>query len=253
MPLRTVQQYVESLRDDRTVFFRGARVPDVTRHPVISVAVEHASIDYRMAEDPAHRDLAVIRDGEDEYSRYYEIARSADDLLKRSALIERATAAGATLVVLIKEIGTDALFALMRVASAIDARHATAYAGRVDAFYRHCRSNDLAVAVAQTDVKGDRSLGPSAQADPDLYVRIVERRSDGIVVRGAKAHTSVSTNANELIVLPTRAMGEADRDYAVSFAIPGRHAGPGSAGVCLRFHGAAELRRSSVRSAPDTR
>src|SRR6185436_18563007 len=220
MPLRTVQQYVESLRDDRTVFFRGERVPDVTRHPVISVAVEHASIDYGMAEDPAYRDLAVIRDGEDEYSRYYEIARSADDLLKRSALIEEATAAGATLVVLIKEIGTDALFALMRVASAVDARYATAYAGRVDAFYRHCRSNDLAVAVAQTDVKGDRSLGPSAQTDPDLYVRIVERRSDGIVVCGAKAHTSVSTNANEIIVLPTRAMIEADREYAVSFAIP---------------------------------
>jgi aromatic ring hydroxylase len=220
MPLRTVQQYVESLRDGRTVFFRGARVPDVTRHPVISVAVEHASIDYLMAEDAAHRDLAVVREGDEEYSRYFEIARSADDLLKRSALIEQATAAGATLVVLIKEIGTDALFALMRVASAIDARHATAYAGRVDAFYRRCRSNDLAIAVAQTDVKGDRALGPSAQADPDLYVRIVERRSDGIVVRGAKAHTSVSTNANELIVLPTRAMTEADRDYAVGFAIP---------------------------------
>ena len=70
-------------------------------------------------------------------------------------------------------------------------------------------TNDLALAVAQTDVKGDRSLGPAKQTDPDLYVHIVERRADGIVVRGAKAHTSVSTNANELIVLPTRAMAEA--------------------------------------------
>ena len=76
-----------------------------------------------------------------------------------------------------------------------------------------------AVAVAQTDVKGDRALAPSAQQDPDLYVRIVERRRDGIVVCGAKAHTSVSTNANEIIVLPTRAMAEADADYAVSFAV----------------------------------
>jgi 4-hydroxyphenylacetate 3-hydroxylase N terminal len=62
MPLRTVQQYVESLRDNRTVYFRDQRVPDVTRHPVISVAVEHASIDYRLAEDPASRDLAVVTD-----------------------------------------------------------------------------------------------------------------------------------------------------------------------------------------------
>jgi aromatic ring hydroxylase len=153
-------------------------------------------------------------------SRYYQIPRSADDLRSRSALIELATSEGATLVVLIKEIGTDALFALLRVASVVDARHQTAYGRRVEAFYDHCRRHDLAVAVAQTDVKGDRALGPSAQPDPDHYLHIVDRRADGIVVRGAKAHTSVSTNANELIVLPTRAMTQADQDYAVSFAIP---------------------------------
>lgn len=221
MPLRSVEDYIESLRDDRVVYFRGQRVPDVTRHPVIAVAVHHASIDYRLAHDPVHRELAVVTDPDGTaYSRYYQIPRGADDLQKRSALIELATAEGGTLVVLIKEIGTDALCGLLRVASIVDARHGTSYLRRVESFYEHCRTNDLAVAVAQTDVKGDRSLGPAAQADPDLYVRIVERRSDGIVVRGAKAHTSVSTNANELIVLPTRAMTEADREYAVSFAVP---------------------------------
>ncbi len=220
MPLRTVDEYVRSLRDGRAVYFRGQRVDDVTTHPVISVAVRHAAIDYRLAEDPRHRDLCVIEDGRSEYSRYYQIPRSADDLLKRSALIELATAEGGTLVVLIKEIGSDELCGLLRVSSAIDAANGTSYGQRVNAFHEHCRRNDLAVAVAQTDVKGDRSLAPSAQADPDLYVHIVDRRSDGIVVRGAKAHTSVSTNANEIIVLPTRALAEADRDYAVSFAIP---------------------------------
>jgi aromatic ring hydroxylase len=82
------------------------------------------------------------------------------------------------------------------------------------------RAEDLALAVAQTDVKGDRSLGPSQQTHPDYYVRIVEERPDGLVVRGAKIHTSVLTNANEVIVLPTRNLSEADRDYAVAFAIP---------------------------------
>ncbi len=221
MPLRTADQYIASLRDNRRVFFRGQRVADVTTHPVIGVAVRHAATDYRMAEDPRTRDLAVVGEGEGApYSRYYQIPRTPDDLLKRSALIERATAEGATLVVLIKEIGTDALAGLLRVSSLVDAKHKTTYHDRVQAYYRHCRDEDLAVAVAQTDVKGDRTLGPSAQPDPDLYVRIAERRKDGIVVRGAKAHTSVSTNSNELIVLPTRAMTEADKDYAVSFAIP---------------------------------
>jgi hypothetical protein len=108
MSLRTVDAYVDSLRDGRTVYFRGRRVDDVTTHPVISVAVRHAAIDYRLAEDPRHRALCVIGEGGDEYSRYYQVPRSTDDLLKRSELIELATAEGGTLVVLIKEIGTDA-------------------------------------------------------------------------------------------------------------------------------------------------
>jgi 4-hydroxybutyryl-CoA dehydratase/vinylacetyl-CoA-Delta-isomerase len=220
MALRTPEQYVESLRDGRRVYFRGQLVPDVTTHPVISVAVRHASIDYRLAEDSAHRSLCVATDASGDYSAYYRLPASPDDLLKRSALIELATREGATLVVLIKEIGTDALCGLLRVTPLVDAAHGTEYAGRVRRYYEHCKAADLAIAVAQTDVKGDRSLGPSAQADPDLYLRIVERRADGIVVRGAKAHTSVSANANELIVLPTRAMGDADADYAVSFAVP---------------------------------
>jgi 4-hydroxybutyryl-CoA dehydratase / vinylacetyl-CoA-Delta-isomerase len=221
MGLRTPQQYIESLRDGRAVYFQGARVHDVTTHPVIRVAVDHAATDYRMAEDPRYRELAVATDASgNPYSRYYHLPRTADDQLRRSALIERATAEGGTLVVLIKEIGTDALFALLRMTSVIDAARKTRYLSRVESFYDHCRTNDLALAVAQTDVKGDRSLGPAAQPDPDLYLHIVERRPDGIVVRGAKAHTSVSPNANELIVLPTRAMSSADADYAVSFAIP---------------------------------
>src|SRR5690349_9681836 len=106
MSLRTANQYIESLRDGRTVYFRGERVSDVTTHPVIGVAVRHAAIDYELADDPAHRSLCVVTDGGSDYSRYYHLPRSSDDLLKRSALIELATAEGGTLVVLIKEIGT---------------------------------------------------------------------------------------------------------------------------------------------------
>ena len=219
MPLRTPEQYFQSLKDGRRVYYRGATVPDVTEHPVIGLATRHAAVDYEMAEDPEHHDLAVV----DGTSRYYVPPGSTQDLLQRSKLIETATRLGGTLVVLIKEIGTDALFGLSIVAQLVDAKAGTHYSERVKNFHRHCAENDLALAVAQTDVKGDRALGPAEQAakgNPDAYVRIVERRADGIVVRGAKAHTSVSTNANELIVLPTRAMGEADADYAIAFAIP---------------------------------
>ncbi|MGE3075753.1 MAG: 4-hydroxyphenylacetate 3-hydroxylase N-terminal domain-containing protein [Dehalococcoidia bacterium] len=220
MGLRTPQQYIESVRDDRTVYYRGEKVADVTVHPVIKKAVHHAALDFEMAENPEYHDLAVVKEGVDEYSRYFKIPASNDDLLKRSQLIEAATALGKTLVVLVKEIGTDALFALHRVSRQVDQKYETDYFQRVQAFYKHCRDNDLALSVAQTDVKGDRSSGPLNQEHPDYYTRIVERRDDGIVVRGAKIHTSCTTNVNEIIVLPTRAMSEADKDYAVAFAVP---------------------------------
>jgi aromatic ring hydroxylase len=220
MGLRTPQQYIDSLKDGRTVYYRGEQVTDVTTHPVIKKAVKHASLDYEMTESPVHRELSVVKDDAGEYSRYFKIPMSADDLMKRSQLIETATALGKTLVVLVKEIGTDAMYALNRVTRQIDRKYETTYHSRFRAFYEHCRDNDLSISVAQTDVKGDRSAGPSNQPHPDYYTHIVERRDDGIVVRGAKIHTSCTTNVNELIVLPTRAMSEGDAEYAVAFAIP---------------------------------
>jgi 4-hydroxybutyryl-CoA dehydratase/vinylacetyl-CoA-Delta-isomerase len=215
MALMTPEQYRASLRDGRTVFYRGKRVPDVLADPELRIGVELAALDYALAEEPEHRSLAVAKDAEsgEEYSAYYKVPRTPEDLLARSKLIELGTRRGSTIPPLIKEIGTDALFALSRVLVGEPLSRALT-------FYRHCRDKDLAVAVAQTDVKGDRSLSPHEQADPDLYVRIVKKDANGIVVRGAKAHTSASANAHELIVLPTRAMGPEDADYAVSFAVP---------------------------------
>jgi len=49
---------------------------------------------------------------------------------------------------------------------------------------------------------------------------VVEKRSDGIIVRGAKAHQTGSLSSHELIVLPTRALKKGEEEFAVAFAIP---------------------------------
>src|SRR5580693_10319253 len=146
MGLRTPEQYKQALRDGRAVYFRGEKVADVTTHPVIGIAVEHAALDYRMAHDPKYRELAVVKEGADEYSRYYHIPQNGDDLLKRSALIAASTREGATLVVLIKEIGTDALLALRIIGERLAAAGKPEYRERINQYYRNCRDNDLAVA-----------------------------------------------------------------------------------------------------------
>ncbi len=217
MGLRSAEQFFAGLRDNREVYYRGQRVKSVLDHSELGVAARHAAIDFELAESPKYRDLAVHREGSEEYSAYYRVPRNANDLLSRSKLIEAGTAEGATLVLLIKEIGTDALFALKRVLGRSgDAKGIE----RVEAFCRRCRDNDLALAVAQTDVKGDRGKRPSEQSDPDMYVRLVEKRADGIVVNGAKVHTSCTPYVDEVIVLPSRSMGPGDEPWSLAFAVP---------------------------------
>jgi 4-hydroxybutyryl-CoA dehydratase/vinylacetyl-CoA-Delta-isomerase len=69
-------------------------------------------------------------------------------------------------------------------------------------------------------VKGDRSLRPSQQKDPDLYLHVVDKDKNGIIVRGAKIHQTGSICAHWGLIVPAREMREADKDYAVCFAVP---------------------------------
>ena len=53
-----------------------------------------------------------------------------------------------------------------------------------------------------------------------MFLRVVERRPDGIAVRGAKAHQTGASNSHEILVMPTQAMKPEDADYAVAFSVP---------------------------------
>lgn len=222
MALKTVDQYLASLQDDRVVYVNGRRVKDVTTDEILAVGARHCSLDYSLAHDPQHKAVCVSTSEAtgNEISRMYHIPRSADDLLARFHCIDLGTAQGHGIVLFIKEIGTDVLFTWLRHCRAMDRELGTTYFERVMDYWKYCSENDLALVGAVTDVKGDRSKRPSEQSDPDMYVRVVEKRSDGIIVRGAKAHTTAGPYCNEILVSPTRAMGPADEAYAVAFGIP---------------------------------
>jgi aromatic ring hydroxylase len=221
MALRTPAEYVESLRDGRVLWYRGKRVGDLLAEPDLRVAVEHSSVDFALAGDPAHRDLAVAVDESGEpYHALYSLPRTPADLQRRSRLIELGSLHSGT-ILSVKDVGADAILGLL-VTLEGDERE------RAVAFWDHARRRDLVVSVAQTDVKGDRAKAPHEQRDPDLYVHVVDRSDEGIVVRGAKAHTSFTPNCNEVLVLPTRAMTADDADFALSFAVP-----PDTAGLSM--------------------
>jgi aromatic ring hydroxylase len=214
--MRNSSEYLDSLRDGRAVYYRGKRVDDVTRHEILRIPVKHASILYEFKQK--FPELAGYHDPKmGPVSAFYKIPRGVDDLLKRQELVKESTRYCNGIFNIVQAIGSDALFALLITSSKSGDK---VFHERVQKYYRYVVERDLATAVAQTDVKGDRSLRPHEQPDPDLYVRVVDSNDEGIFVCGAKAHTTQSVAANEIIFIPTRSMAEKDRDYAIAFAIP---------------------------------
>lgn len=151
-------------------------------------------------------------------NRFCHIHCSVDDLLRKQQMtrLECHKVGGC----IQRCMGIDATNALSVITYDTDQKYGTEYNKRFLKFLEYFQKEDIVANCAQTDVKGDRSKRPHEQVDPDLYLRIVERKSDGIVVRGAKIHNTIAPYAQELIVLPTRALTPEESDWAVAFAIP---------------------------------
>ena len=219
MALRTAEQYKEGLRDGRKVFILGDKVADVTEDPYIKVGVETAAFDFTMGHEEKYRDIAVMKspDGEDDVSTYFELPDSPEAVGRRYKLINAACRYADGAIPFVKDVGTDILNGLTAVTRMMGNQ---TYADRVNAYRWHCAKNDLSMAGAVTDVKGDRSKGPAGQSSPDYYLRVVDETDDEIVVSGAKAHITASAYTDEILVIPTRNLTEEEADYAVAFAIP---------------------------------
>ncbi len=221
MALKTKQQYIESLRKLKpTVYMFGEKIENPVDNPRIFAGINATAATYELAETEEYRDLITTESpltGEI-VNRFTLPARSVQDLVMRVKL--NRILGGYTGTCFQRCTGLDCLGALSIVTYNMDQKHGTPYYDRFVDFLKTVQTNDLTGNASVTDVKGDRSLSPHEQEDKDLYLRVVDKSREGIIVRGAKAHQTGSLSSHEIIVLPTRALGKEDKDYAVAFAIP---------------------------------
>jgi 4-hydroxybutyryl-CoA dehydratase/vinylacetyl-CoA-Delta-isomerase len=222
MALKTPQQYIDSLKDGRIMYLNGEKIPDVTDHPILKICRDWVAMDYVLNLDPRYQDLLTEMNEDGERVSFALMPqRTREDLLRLREMVKLwarvcfGKPSGA------KFVAKDGLNAVTVVSRRIDKKYGTNYAANVEAYRKHLQKNDLAFAMGLTDVKGDRSLRPSQQkGHQDYYVRIVEERPDGIIVRGAKTHISQAPLCNEVLIAPCRAMKEDDKAYAVAFGVP---------------------------------
>lgn len=215
--MRTSAEYLDKLKGMKPNVYMGGEV--LNRDKVPGSAILAATFD--MANDPANEGIftATSHLTGEKINRFCNIHQTVEDLLAKQQMTrEVAQNVGGCAA---RCMGIDAMNAISVVTKQCDDAHGTEYHQRYLEFMKNFQKNDLVGCCAQTDVKGDRSLRPGDQADPDLYLRIVEKREDGIVVRGAKAHNSFAPLADEVVVTPTRFLRLNESDWAVAFAVPG--------------------------------
>jgi 4-hydroxybutyryl-CoA dehydratase / vinylacetyl-CoA-Delta-isomerase len=221
MPLKTAAQYEESLRILKLkVYLMGEQIKNPVDHPIIRPSMNSVKMTYALAHDLQHEDLmtATSHLTGQKINRFCHLHQNTSDLIKKvkmQRLLGQKTGACFQ-----RCVGMDAINAVDSVTFEMDEKLGTQYHERFLKFLLMIQANDLTVDGAMTDPKGDRSLPPGRQSDPDLYTRVVEKRKDGIIVRGAKAHQTGALNSHWILVMPTIAMTREDSDYALSFVAP---------------------------------
>ncbi len=239
--MMTGDEYRDSLRGYQpTVYVKGRKIESVGDEPLLAPGVNAIAVTYDVAHREAAKPIALARQHTSGriVNRLLHINQTSDDLLRKLELVR----------LVCQETGCaqrylthDAMNAIWQSTYRIDAEHSTDYHPRLQNYLHHVQDHDLTVGVAMTDAKGDRSLHPHQQANPDVYLHIVERRPDGIVISGTKAIVTGAPYMHEFLVMPCRNMNAADADFAVCCAVPvdapgltivARQAGrPGEAGA----------------------
>ncbi len=221
--MKTAKEYKDSLRGRKIkVYVKGRLLESdkVIDHPFIRGHVSSAAMTYALAGAKENEDLmtAISHLTGKRISRFTHIHQSTDDLIKKVKMLRFISQKTGTCYQ--RCVGLDALNAVYSVTYEIDQAYKTSYHEKFKKYLEYIQDNDLMVAGAMTDVKGDRGLRPGQQKDPDLFVHVVEERDDGIIIRGAKAHMTGMVNSHEMLIMPTMAMKEGEEEYAVCCALP---------------------------------
>ncbi|MFC1880153.1 4-hydroxyphenylacetate 3-hydroxylase N-terminal domain-containing protein [Thermodesulfobacteriota bacterium] len=222
MTVKTRNDYLAALRQLRPNIYKfGELIEDVTTHPATKRTVESHALNYDAANDPELEDIYTatsIFSGE-KVLRWNSMMQAPEDLImnmrmKRQNYRRTGSCTGAVCV------GWNAMNVMWAVSSEIDQEHGTDYQTRLKNWILSAEEKGLTVAGALTDAKGNRSLRPSEQPDPDTNLRVVAVRDDGIVIRGAKLMICGTAASQEIFLLPGGIYGEADKDYAVACVVP---------------------------------
>ena len=221
MKLKNGAEYIDSLKKlNPLIYYQGEKIKNVVKHPETAPHVRAAAMTYALASQKKYKDLATATShltGR-RISRFTHVHQNMEDLVKKIKLLR--VLGQKTGTCFQRCVGFDGINSVYSVAYETDQKYGTDYFERFKKWLTYIQDENLMVVGAMTDPKGDRSKGPSEQNDPDQYVHVVDRKDDGVVIRGAKLHMTGAVNSHEILVMPTTALDEKAKEYAIVGAIP---------------------------------
>jgi 4-hydroxybutyryl-CoA dehydratase/vinylacetyl-CoA-Delta-isomerase len=222
MALMSGSEYRESLkrRNALRVYFLGELLKNPYDHPIIQASVNSIALTYELAEDLQHQQLMTATSAltGNTINRFCHLHQSTEDLQAKVKMLRLLGQRCGTCFQ--RCVGMDALNAVFLTTYEIDQKHKTDYHQRFSDYVKLAEEGDWVIDGAMTDPKGDRGKRPSQQADPDVFVRIVKRHKDGVVIRCAIAHQTGAVNSHEHLIMPTLAMRNEEREYTICCAVP---------------------------------
>jgi 4-hydroxybutyryl-CoA dehydratase / vinylacetyl-CoA-Delta-isomerase len=221
MPMKTGAEYLESIRAlNLEANILGEPHRDLPDHPLIQPSQRAVAAVYDCPHAEETRDLFTACSSltGETICRFTHLHGSPEDLMNKVRMQRHC--GGITGTCFQRCVGMDLSNAIFSTTFECDRKHGTRYHERFRRYWAGIQAGDLMVDGAMTDPKGDRGRRPGEQDDPDLYLRVVDRRSDGVVVRGAKLHQTGMLNSHEVCVMPTLTMRAGEEAYAVCFSLP---------------------------------
>ncbi len=220
--MKTSKEYKQSLKEMKSNIYKfGELIEDVTTHNATKRTIEGHSQIFDAAQNDKYKDILTTKSNitGDDVSRYLSIIGSPEDMIanvrmKRIMFNLTGTCTGGRCA------GFNAINAMWATTYDMDKELETDYHIRIKKWLENSQKNDITISGALTDPKGDRSKSPTMQKDPDMSLHVIEKREDGIVVRGAKIMICGVAAANEIFIMPGTGYKEVDKDYAISFVIP---------------------------------
>jgi 4-hydroxybutyryl-CoA dehydratase/vinylacetyl-CoA-Delta-isomerase len=222
MPMMNARQYRDSLakRKPMKIWLDGQMLAKPLERPYIKASMNSVALTYEMAHDSAHRQVMTAKSAltGETISRFCHLHQGTEDLMNKVRMQRLLGQRCGTCFQ--RCVGLDALNAVFATTFDMDRKLGTDYHERFRKFALAMERNDWIVDGAMTDVKGDRGRRPGEQKDKDIYLRVVERRAGGVVIRGAKAHQTGAINSHQVLVMPTSSLREDENDYAIVCALP---------------------------------